>query len=160
MVDSHGYKPHICLLFSGISQGRIKVRIQTGYMILALAMLASCATPGTTPHVTNTVLTKTADLVTARRVPTRVFSTEDSVVCYVYFQWDDVTKEAGHHQVEWRWYQDDKLVSQSKKQLNFKRTPYTTWTARSAGSLGVGHFSVATVVDGQVASTSSFEIKP
>jgi hypothetical protein len=82
------------------------------------------------------------------------------VVCYVYFQWDDVTKEAGYHYVEWRWYQDDRLVSQSKKRLHFKRTPYTTWTSRSAGSLGTGHFSVATVVDGTVASTSDFEIRP
>lgn len=124
-----------------------------------LAMLAGCATPGTTPRVTNTVLTKTADLVTARRVPTSVFSPEDSVVCYVYFQWDDVAKEAGHHEVEWRWYQDDRLVSTSKKRLHFKRTPYTTWTARSAGGLGTGHFSVATLVDGAVVSTSNFEIR-
>jgi hypothetical protein len=125
-----------------------------------LAMLVGCATTATTPRVTNTVLTKTADLVTARRVPTSVFAPEDSVVCYVYFQWDDATKEAGHHEVMWRWYQDDKLVSQSKKRLHFKRTPYTTWTARSAGSLGTGHFSVATLVDGTVVSTSSFEIHP
>ncbi len=106
------------------------------------------------------MLTKTADLITARRVPTSVFSTEDSVVCYVYFQWDVVTKEAGHHQVEWRWYQDDKLVSQSEKRLHFRRTPYTTWTSRSAGSLGAGHFAVATVLDGAVVSTSDFESRP
>jgi hypothetical protein len=125
-----------------------------------LGMLVSCATTGTTPRVTNTVLTKTADLVTARRVPTAVFSPEDSVVCYVYFQWDDATKEAGHHAVEWRWYQDDRLVSRSQKRLHFKRTPYTIWTQRSAGALGAGHFSVATVVDGAVVSTSNFEIRP
>jgi hypothetical protein len=125
-----------------------------------LAVLAGCATTGTTPRVTNSVLTRTADLITARRVPTSVFSPEDSVVCYVYFQWDDVTKEAGYHDVEWRWYKDDRLVSQSKRRLHFKRTPYTTWTQRSAGSLGAGQFSVATVLDGAVVSTSNFEIRP
>ncbi len=61
--------------------------------------LVGCATPGTTPHVTNTVLTKTADLITARRVPTSVFSPEDSVVCYVYFQWDEVAVIASREAV-------------------------------------------------------------
>lgn len=125
-----------------------------------VAGLAGCATTGTTPRVTGTVLTKTADLITAKRVPTSVFSTEDTVVCYVYFQWDDATKEAGYHELEWTWYQDDKLVSQGKKRLNFKRTPFTTWTFRSAGALGVGHFTVTTAVDGTAVSTSSFEIRP
>lgn len=127
---------------------------------IVLSILVGCATTSTTPRVTNTVLTKTADLITARRVPTTVFSPEDSVVCYVYFQWDDATKDAGYHEVEWRWYQDDRLVSQSKKRMRFKRTPYTTWTLRAAGALGTGHFSVATLVDGAVASTTNFEIRP
>ncbi len=126
----------------------------------ALAGIAGCASPGTQPHVANAVLTKTADLVTARAIPTRVFSMDDSVVCYVYFQWDDVTKESGHHHVEWHWYQDGRLVSQSKKELNFRRTPYTTWTARAARALGPGHFSVATILDGGTVSTSEFEIRP
>jgi hypothetical protein len=82
------------------------------------------------------------------------------VVCYVYFAWDDATREAGHHQLEWRWYQDDKLVSRSQKRSNFKRTPHALWTSRAAGSLGARHFSVATVVDGAIASTSYFEIRP
>jgi hypothetical protein len=128
--------------------------------LVLMAVLGGCATTGTTPRVTGTVLTKTADVITARRVATNAFSTQDTIVSYVYFQWDDVTKEAGYHKVEWRWYQDGKLVSQGSKRLEFKRTPYTTWTQRSAGSLGVGRYSVATVVDGTVASTSEFEISP
>ena len=139
---------------------RLETRARWLLGCVLMAMLAGCATSGTTPRVTNTVLTKTADLVTARRVPTSVFSLEDSVVCYVYFQWDDATKEAGSHEVAWRWYQDDKLVSQSKKRLHFKRTPFTTWTARAAGAFGPGQFSVSTVVDGAVVSTSHFEIRP
>jgi hypothetical protein len=126
----------------------------------ATSAVAGCATPGTTPHVTGTVLTKSADLIRAQRVPTSVFSPLDDVVCYVYFQWDDPTREAGHHKVEWRWYQDGRLVSQSKKDLHFRRTPYSTWTYRSAGALGLGHFSVATSLDGVAVSTSDFEIKP
>jgi hypothetical protein len=129
-------------------------------VIAASSAVAGCATPGTTPHVTGTVLSKTADLIHAQRVPTSVFSPADDVVCYVYFQWDDPTREAGNHKVEWRWYQDGRLVSQSKKDLRFRRTPYTVWTYRPAGALGLGHFSVATSVDGVDVSTSDFEIKP
>jgi hypothetical protein len=136
---------------------RLLGRLILGAIVTAAA---GCATPGTTPRVTGTVLTRTADLVTARRIPSAVFSTEDAVVCYVYFQWDDATKEAGQHQVEWRWYLDGRLVSQSKKQLQFKRTPYTVWTARAAGALGPGHFSVATSVDGVTVSSSDFEVRP
>jgi hypothetical protein len=57
------------------------------------------------------------------------------------------------------WYQDGRLVSQSKKELRFGRTPYTIWTHRPAGALGLGHFSVSTSVDGMTVSTSDFEIK-
>ena len=125
--------------------------------LISLFVLAGCSIA---PHVSGTVLTKKEDAILARRVPATVFSPADSVVCYVYFQWDEVTKEAGAHELAWRWYQDDKLVSQSEKRLHFRRTPYTTWTQRSAGSLGIGHFSVATVLDGAEVSRTNFEIRP
>jgi hypothetical protein len=125
--------------------------------LISLLVLAGCSI---TPHVSGTVLTKKEDAILARRYPATVFSPADSVVCYVYFQWDEVTKEAGAHELAWRWYQDDKLVSQSEKRLHFRRTPYTTWTQRSAGSLGIGHFSVATVLDGTEVSRTNFEIRP
>jgi hypothetical protein len=87
------------------------------------------------------------------------FSLEDSVVCLVDFQWADVTKQSGEYNVEWRWYKDGNLVSETKRQLDFNRSPYTTLTRRSATSLGVGHFTVTTSLDGTVMSTSEFEIK-
>jgi hypothetical protein len=87
------------------------------------------------------------------------FSSEDSVVCLVDFQWADVTKPSGEHGVEWHWYKDGVLVSQTKRELDFRRSPYTTMTRRSATSLGVGHFTVTTSVDGTVMSTSEFDIK-
>lgn len=128
--------------------------------MIALVFLLISAGCSITPHVSGTVLTKKEDAIQARRVPATVFSPADSVVCYVYFQWDEVTKDAGLHQITWRWYQDDKLISQGEKRLHFKRTPYTTWTQRSAGSLGVGAFSVATVLDGNEVSRTNFVIRP
>jgi hypothetical protein len=95
----------------------------------------------------------------SKRIPMSAFSLEDSIVCLVDFQWSDVTKQSGEHNVEWRWYKDGSLVSETKKQLDFDRSPYTTLTRRSATSLGVGHFTVTTSVDGTVMSTSEFEVK-
>jgi hypothetical protein len=137
-----------------------KTGVHSTLAFASLASIAGCATTSTTPHVSSTVLTKTEDLIVAKRVPTTTFSLQDSVVCFVYFQWDDPTRESGYHEVEWRWYKDGALVSQGKRRLHFKRTPYTTWTTRAAGSLGVGHFSVSTVLDGAVASATDFEITP
>jgi hypothetical protein len=133
--------------------------LRTLRLLAASCAVVGCATPATTPHVTGTVLAKTADLIHAQRLATSEFSTADDVVCYVYFQWDDPTRQSGYHKVEWHWYQDGKLVSQSKKDLDFKRTPYTVWTHRPAGALGPGHFSVATLVDGVTVSSSDFEIR-
>ena len=133
--------------------------LHTLILLAVSCAVVGCATPATTPHVSGTVLSKTADLIHAQRLSTREFSTADEVVCYVYFQWDDPTRPSGNHKVEWHWYQDGRLVSQSKKDLDFKRTPYTVWTHRPAGALGPGHFSVATLVDGVTVSSSDFEIR-
>ena len=130
-------------------------------IIFFVSMMASaCVTTNTQPHATSTTLTTDLNYKFSKRIPMSVFSLEDSVVCLVDFQWADVTKPSGEHSVEWRWYKDGNLVSETKKkQLDFKRSPYTTWTRRSATSLGVGHFTVTTFVDGAIMSTSEFEIK-
>lgn len=128
--------------------------------IFLLIMLSGCATTNTQPHATSTTLTTDLNYKMSKRTPMSVFSLEDSVVCLVDFQWADVTKPSGEHSVEWRWYKDGNLVSATKKkQLNFDRSPYTTRTRRSATSLGVGHFTVTTSVDGAIMSTSEFDIR-
>jgi hypothetical protein len=72
----------------------------------------------------------------------------------VDFQWADVTKPSGSYLVGWRWYKDGALVSETKKQVAFNSSPHTTRTTRAATSLGIGHFTVTTSLDGTVASTS------
>jgi hypothetical protein len=81
------------------------------------------------------------------------------VVCLADFQWADVTKPSGSHLVEWRWYKGGTLVSEDRKDLEFNRSPRTTRTTRSATSLGIGHFTVTTALDGTVESTCEFDIK-
>ena len=130
-------------------------------IILFVSMMVSaCVTTNTQPHASSTTLTTDLNYKMSKRTPMSVFALEDSGVCLVDFQWADVTKPSGEHSVEWGWYKDGSLVSETKKkQLDLNRSPYTTWTRRSATSLGVGHFTVTTFVDGAIMSTSEFEIK-
>ena len=127
--------------------------------LLCTVAVAACATVSTQPHATSTTLTTELNRKLSKRIPVSVFSLEDSVVCFVDFQWADVTKPSGWHTVEWYWYRDGKLVSKSEKRLAFEHTPYTTWTTRAATSLGTGHFTVSTSLDGGVMSSSEFDIK-
>ncbi len=80
------------------------------------------------------------------------------MVCLVDFQWTFVAKPSGRHLVEWRWYKDGAMVSENSKDLEFNHNPYTVWTRRPATSLGIGHFTITTSLDGTVASTSAFDI--
>src|ERR1700723_1851728 len=113
-------------------------------ILLVSMMVSACVTTNTQPHASSTTLTTDLNYKMSKRTPMNVFSLEDSVVCLVDFQWADVTKASGEHNVEWRWYKEGALVSETKRQLDFRRSPYTTMTRRSATSLGIGHFTVTT----------------
>lgn len=140
---------------------KIKQTMPSIFLSMILLLLASCATTGSTmPHAFNALLTTEYDQKLSKRIPVKDFSLEDTVVSNVYFQWADVSSSSGEHRVEWRWYKEGILVSQSEKRLKFNTSPYTTWTTRAASSLGVGHYKVDTILDGQVASSSEFDIKP
>ena len=141
---------------------------RTCVLILAtvsLASLVGCTTTTssgtTTPHAVNTVTTTSYNRQLGKRIPISTFSPEDTVACLVDFAWSDVTRPAGDHLVQWRWYRDGTLVSQAEKKMTFATSPYTTWTTRAASSLGPGQYKVETLLDGQPASLyCEFQIKP
>jgi hypothetical protein len=106
------------------------------------------------------VLTSGTYLSEGKRVPVQTFTLQDYVVSLVDFQWDDAQKNGGIHDVNWRWYHDGRLVSSSGKSVSFTSTPFTLRTRRAAATLGIGHFKVETVVDGNLAGSSEFDITP
>jgi hypothetical protein len=128
--------------------------------LVSVILFSGCATTpsATTPHVTSSVLTSGANLSSGKRVPVRTFSSQDFVVFLVDFQWGAVGESGGSHNVEWRWYQNDKLLSKGRNTLVFTSTPYTLRTTRAAATLGIGHFKVETVIDGNIAASSEFDI--
>ena len=130
--------------------------------IVSLVLLGCTTTrsSSTAPHAVNSTVTTAYNQQLNKRTPISTFSLEDSVVCLVDFAWSDVTHSGGDHVVGWRWYRDSVLVSQSQKRMTFATSPYTTWTKRAASSLGSGQYKVETLLDGQVASSCEFQIKP
>ena len=87
------------------------------------------------------------------------FSLEDVVRYDAYFTWDDVTKPAGPHAVQWKWYKEGTLVSSASKTPAFNTAPFDLWTDRPAVGLGTGKFRIDVVVDGSVRSSVNFEIR-
>jgi hypothetical protein len=142
------------------------ILLRTTQVLAAAATLAllGCASMGgsgaTTPHVVSTTTTTQLNHALRKRTPVATFSLEDGVVCIVDFAWDDVTRPAGAHSVQWRWYKEGTLVSQSEKEMYFKTSPFSTWTTRAATSLGPGQFRVDTLLDERVASSCEFQIRP
>ena len=161
-ADSH---PNVTSSNNLLWQKRADMKINMAHITIGSVitlLLAGCATTNTamtTPHAVNATVTTGYNQALHKRVAVSSFAIEDSIVCFVDFTWSDVTHGAGVHVVEWRWYKQGALVSQSQKKLTFNSSPYSTWTTRAASSLGPGHYSVDTVLDGQVAHSSEFEIK-
>jgi hypothetical protein len=85
------------------------------------------------------------------------FTQEDVVVFQVMLDWP-AHERGGVHAVQWRWYQGERLVSVSEKQVTFDHQPYTLSARRPAAMLGSGQFAVAVLVDGALAGASPFEV--
>lgn len=125
---------------------------------ICLCALSACAS--VTPHATNVTFTTGEDQLMHRRVPKSVFTLADAVVCFVDFQWPDVTQHAGRHEVEWQWFKDGNLVSQGEKRHStFRTSPWSFWSRRAAASLGTGHYTVRVLLDGSMAASGDFEIR-
>ncbi len=124
---------------------------------LALLLLGAGCTP--TLHYAEPRLTSGANLSQGKRLPAQTFDLDDRVVMLVDVTWPDPTADGGLHDCQWRWYRGGQLVSQTPvRQIRFARTPVTLHTARPAAALGVGHYTVETLVDGAVVATSRFDI--
>jgi hypothetical protein len=146
----------------------MKLRSDLAVVLLCLgtAMLAGCATSPTTPakpivpHVADTLLTTAARLKDGKHEPVSTFTQEDVVVFQVALDWEPAHESGGAHMIQWRWYQGERLVSVSAKQLTFGHSPQTLSAKRPAALLGSGQFAVAVLVDGALAGASPFEVTP
>ncbi len=127
--------------------------------VAGLAVLLLGAGCTQTLHYAQPRLTSGANLSQGKRRPAETFDLDDRVVMLVDVTWPDPTVDGGLHDCQWRWYRSGQLVSQSPvTRIRFVRTPMTLHSARPAAALGVGHYTVETVVDDAVVATSRFDI--
>ena len=137
----------------GIS--RPKGYIMRLLVLLAVLGLASCAGK---VHVDGSTLTSGAALAAGKETPETSFALDDYVRFSTRFSWQPIDQPAGLHDVDFKWFKDGVLISKTVRRLRFAETPYSVYTARSARSLGVGHFRVETWVDNNEVGTSDFEV--
>lgn len=131
-----------------------------GRSLLPAAMAAFLFCAGCSPDMKAApLLTSGTSLSQGKREPVQAFHLDDRIAQLVDFTWSDASADGGVHLCEWRWFRDGQLVSESPvKRIWFNHTPFTLHTVRPAGPLGVGHYTVQTIVDGDVVATSSFSI--
>ena len=126
--------------------------------VIVLLAVVACGGCSQTLSVAPPTLTSGAAMTQGRRLPAASFTLADRVVMLVDITWPDPTADGGIHACTWRWYRDGQLVSQSQARLVFRSTPFTLRTARAAATLGVGRYTVQTLIDDQVVATSPFSI--
>ena len=124
-------------------------------VLLAVLSLASCADK---VHVDGSTLTSGAALAAGKETPVSSFALDDSVRFITRFSWQPIDQPAGRHDVDFKWFKNDVLISKAIRMLSFAETPYSIFTTRSARSLGVGHFRVETWVDNNMVGTSDFDV--
>ena len=134
------------------------VRTLSVLVAAALAFVLTPAVADETPNVAHVMTTNGASVAAGKRIAVQNFSQQDVVWQLVDFNWEPVGESAGNHVVEWRWYRDETLVSDTTKKLEFRNTPYTVWTKRAALAIGAGHMKIETIVDGTVVATSEVDV--
>ena len=118
-----------------------------------------CAACSPTLTASPPTLMSGAEGMQGRRGSTDTFHLNDRIIQIVDFTWPDATEDAGIHSCEWKWFRNGQLVSDShERRIHFARTPFTLHAARPAAPFGIGHYTVETLLDGEVVATSAFNI--
>ncbi len=127
--------------------------------LVAPVLAGLCSACGPTIAVSDPTLVSGVDRARGKRIASDTFRLDDRIIQFVDFTWPDPRQDGGIHECEWKWYRAGTLVSDTpEKRLDFRSTPFTLVTARAAASLGVGRYTVDTLVDGKVVATSAFSI--
>lgn len=132
---------------------------KTSLLVAALSSSVLCAGCGPTLSYAPPTLTSGVGVSKGRRIPQSVFRLDDRIVMLVDVTWSDPLASGGLHECEWKWYRNGQLISDTPPvRISFRQTPTILHTARPAAPLGIGRFTVETLVDGTVVATSPFQI--
>ncbi len=130
-------------------------------MVCLPLFFASVALGAADPEirVVSHFVTSGQSLQHAKRAPMKIFSSQDSVISFVNFQWDPMVDSVGKRTVTWNWFSNGRLVSTARRTLEFRHPPYYVWSKREASALGNGPFTVQVYVDSSFVASDKFTIK-
>jgi hypothetical protein len=111
-------------------------------------------------HAVSCCLTSGENFTKGKRIPVTTFTSQDVIRLYVAVGWDDPTKGAGVHDINYNWYSGDKLVSTFFRRADFVRSPAELHSTRAASDLGTGHFKAEILIDKKVVGSKEFDISP
>jgi hypothetical protein len=111
-------------------------------------------------HALSCCLTSGENVMKGKRIPMATFTSQDVIRLYVGVRWDDPTKGAGIHDINYNWYAGDKLVSTFYRRADFVRTPAELHSTRAASDLGTGHFKAEILIDKKSVGSKEFDILP
>jgi hypothetical protein len=121
------------------------------FSILALAGCAS-------PSMRYTGVITASENPNIREVPTKKVALKDRVVVVTHVAWPEVDKQGGLHAVRWNWYEGDTLIAERQRTLDFGKTPFRFFRSLPASDLGIGHYRVEVLVDGNRIDEQLFDV--
>ena len=135
----------------------------TNPILLSIATIAlvGCTSPKTVMNNNN------AKVITARKASkeegatgvTDKFSLEGKIYAYATFQWE-VGVNAGKQEIVAKWFSGEKLVSESKVNCDFSKTPHFVWFSTSPTAIGVGKGRVDICSNNTVVASHEFDVGP
>ncbi len=127
------------------------------FALLVIVLLCSCGIPVERMRLTSVVLTTSAGGGLPKSSQKR-FTQSERIVLFTTVEWADLGKSAGKHEVAWKWYRNEKLVTVVKKTYVFHKSPLALWNAIAGSSMGQGHSKVEMYVDDKLITTERFEV--
>lgn len=94
----------------------------------------------------------------AKRIPSSIFNSNDTIYFFTIVSWDNIDKGAGAHEVTWTWSINGVPSGRFRQKFNLYRTPFELYTYMPASTLGVGHHRVEIQMDGRVLDARDFEV--
>jgi hypothetical protein len=125
--------------------------------LLTLVGFSGCASPF---RSAGSVLTTKGNWAMGNLVEQKTFSLQDIICFQVDITWDDINREYWAD-MEWNCYDEKgKLVAHHENdRAPLKGAPNSRHLLQPAADLGVGHFRVECLADGEVLASQEFDIK-
>lgn len=135
------------------------MRLFACFLLLAAAIMPAAADPQQPLHLVRGMISS-VDGQNDAPIPASSFHIQDKIYFFTEVDWDDASRSAGAHPLQYKWYSGDKMVLSFDGSQTPDSAPYHWFAYVSGGHLGQGHHRAELYVDGQLFDTREFDIIP